>query len=357
MATKLEYQKLYTVDLFSEILLSWGTGCAIHCLENDTWWSIHNNQLVQQDLSSPSNHVVIKSALDFPTPDINGFIQLVDSTTYQITGIVSGGFKFLCGVKSSFVGIDRVNDKLLSTTTGTMFTMDGTTTTKSNILFGDITIGAVNGTLFNVTSPTANQAIGMINTTIMQTANLGTINNISTWAMTNCVMRNGATNSGFVITGNNGTIKCRLGVFSNNVGTTFDFGTSVNQVMDFNNNQIDDSIGQTFISAITGSATLLGKLNNNIFTGAGNHIVGVTENDWKFDGNLGIVNTPIVTSYVYEQSIPSDTWIVNHNLGFHPNVTVVDSADTAVIGGITYNSLNQLTLNFAAGFSGNAYLS
>lgn len=359
MAVKLKNRIEYEVDTFSDIILDWGNGCIIHCLENNTWWNIINGVLVEQLTKTVINRKVIANSNDFPTPDVNGFIQLADFTTYQINGFVSGNFKFKLGIKTSFTGIDRVNDKLLSTTTGVMFDMDGTVTPKSNIFFIDITIGAVNGTLFNVVSSAQNQAIGMISVTISATKHLGVINNISTWAMTNCVMRNTSTNSGFVITGNNGTIKSRLAVFSNNAGTMFDFTNSTNEVIDFNNNQIASSSGQTFMSAILSNVSVWGKLNNNTFTGAGSYITGITgsSNIWSFIGNLGIANNSVVTSYTHNQSTPSDTWIVTHNLGFHPNVIIVDSANSVVIGGTTYNSLNQLTLYFATGFSGIAYLS
>lgn len=359
MAVRIKNNILYEVDLFSEIALSWGNGCLINCLENNTWWNIINGTLVEQLTKTISNHKVIGKDTDFPTPDVNGFIQLADFTTYEINGTITGDFKFKCGIKTSFTGIDRVNDKLLSTTTGVMFDMDGTAGSKSNILFSDITIGCANGTLLNVVSPSQNQAVGMISVTISATKHLGIINNISTWAMTNCVMRNTATNSGFVITGNNGTIKSRLGVFGNNVGTMFDFTGSTNEVIDFNNNQISSSTGQTFISAIPSNASVWGKLNNNCFTGVGSYITGVTasSNLWSFIGNLGVENTSVLANYTHSQSTPADTWVVTHNLGFHPNVTIVDSANSVVIGGVTYNSLNQLTLDFAAGFSGSAYLS
>jgi hypothetical protein len=62
-------------------------------------------------------------------------------------------------------------------------------------------------------------------------------------------------------------------------------------------------------------------------------------------------------SYTYKQSAASDTWIINHNLGFNPSVTVLDSAGTTVIGEIEYNTVNKLTLKFSTAFSGTAYLS
>jgi hypothetical protein len=49
--------------------------------------------------------------------------------------------------------------------------------------------------------------------------------------------------------------------------------------------------------------------------------------------------------------------VINHNLGFKPNVTVKTSAGDVLETGIDYNSNNQLTLTMAQPFSGTAYLS
>jgi len=61
------------------------------------------------------------------------------------------------------------------------------------------------------------------------------------------------------------------------------------------------------------------------------------------------------SNYVYTQSSPSATWVVNHNLNKYCSVTVVDSADNTVVGDVLYNSLNQVTLTFAGAFSGKAF--
>jgi hypothetical protein len=60
--------------------------------------------------------------------------------------------------------------------------------------------------------------------------------------------------------------------------------------------------------------------------------------------------------FVFNQNNPSATWTITHNLGRRPSVTVVDSAGTVVIGEVTYTSDNALTIQFSAGFSGQAYL-
>jgi len=60
--------------------------------------------------------------------------------------------------------------------------------------------------------------------------------------------------------------------------------------------------------------------------------------------------------HVHTQASPSSTWVINHTLGGKPSVTVVDSADTMVVGEVTYNSNSQVTVEFTAAFSGYAYL-
>ncbi len=49
--------------------------------------------------------------------------------------------------------------------------------------------------------------------------------------------------------------------------------------------------------------------------------------------------------------------IINHSLGFKPNVTIKNSAGDVLETGIDYNSNDILTLTMAQPFSGTAYLS
>lgn len=62
-------------------------------------------------------------------------------------------------------------------------------------------------------------------------------------------------------------------------------------------------------------------------------------------------------AYVHSQGPPSASWAVSHNLGWFPNVTVVDSGGSEVEGNVGYIDQNSLTLTFSAAFSGIAYLS
>jgi hypothetical protein len=75
-------------------------------------------------------------------------------------------------------------------------------------------------------------------------------------------------------------------------------------------------------------------------------------------GDTGDQGIPGVSgaSYVHNQAIASTTWIVNHNLGRYPSVTVIDSAGDEVEGDIKYNNSNQITLTFSAPFGGQAFI-
>ena len=62
-------------------------------------------------------------------------------------------------------------------------------------------------------------------------------------------------------------------------------------------------------------------------------------------------------TYVFENTeTASDTWVINHNLNKYPCVSVVDSSGTEVVGQITYNNINKLTITFKGAFKGKAYL-
>jgi hypothetical protein len=66
---------------------------------------------------------------------------------------------------------------------------------------------------------------------------------------------------------------------------------------------------------------------------------------------------PQALAYEHTQNAVSSSWVITHNLGFKPNVTVVDSGGTIYEGEITYTNSNSLTVSFSQAFSGKAYLS
>jgi len=74
-------------------------------------------------------------------------------------------------------------------------------------------------------------------------------------------------------------------------------------------------------------------------------------------GTTSTALEPQALAYEHTQGVVSSSWVITHNLGFKPNVTVVDSAGTIYEGEITYTNSNSLTVSFSQAFSGTAYLS
>jgi hypothetical protein len=62
------------------------------------------------------------------------------------------------------------------------------------------------------------------------------------------------------------------------------------------------------------------------------------------------------STFVFTQLTPASVWHIVHNLNRYPAVSIVDSAGSSVIGDVNYDDANTVTINFAAGFSGKAYL-
>lgn len=59
-------------------------------------------------------------------------------------------------------------------------------------------------------------------------------------------------------------------------------------------------------------------------------------------------------NFVHEQGLASNEWIVTHNLGKEPSITITDSAGTEVEGDVKHIDLNTTKLTFSAPFKGKA---
>lgn len=82
-------------------------------------------------------------------------------------------------------------------------------------------------------------------------------------------------------------------------------------------------------------------------------INGVTLSGNKTSDDLGLVADK---TFLHQQTVASDTWVIVHNLNKYPSVAVIDSAGNEVIGEISYDDKNQVTLKFEGGFKGVATL-
>jgi hypothetical protein len=61
-------------------------------------------------------------------------------------------------------------------------------------------------------------------------------------------------------------------------------------------------------------------------------------------------------NYVHSQAAASATWNVQHNLDKFPSVTSVNINNIEMYGEVVFNDLNNLTINFSAAFSGQAFI-
>jgi hypothetical protein len=61
-------------------------------------------------------------------------------------------------------------------------------------------------------------------------------------------------------------------------------------------------------------------------------------------------------NYIHYQDTPSNKWIIVHNLGKFPSVSITNSAGEQVIADVIYKSLNEVEVNCIGAFAGVAYL-
>lgn len=70
----------------------------------------------------------------------------------------------------------------------------------------------------------------------------------------------------------------------------------------------------------------------------------------------GFANLQSRTTFVYTQNVASDTWVIEHNLGRFPSVTIVDSAGTVFIPERQYIDNNTCIAKMIGAMTGTAYL-
>lgn len=61
--------------------------------------------------------------------------------------------------------------------------------------------------------------------------------------------------------------------------------------------------------------------------------------------------------YEHVQVPVTSNWLIEHNLGFHPQVWAFDSARSSVEGEVEHLDMNSLIIHFTSAFAGGAYLS
>lgn len=62
-------------------------------------------------------------------------------------------------------------------------------------------------------------------------------------------------------------------------------------------------------------------------------------------------------TYNHEQTTPNASWVINHNLGFYPNVTAFDDIGRVIEAAEIHHSVNQLEIQLLSPRAGTARLS
>jgi hypothetical protein len=96
------------------------------------------------------------------------------------------------------------------------------------------------------------------------------------------------------------------------------------------------------------SERTVGKIFNSI-----NDRISVIETSETAGSSSGSTSD---ANYIHNQTVAASIWTVNHNLGKYPSVSIVDSANSVVVGEVDYTDINSLTVLFSGAFSGKAYL-
>tara|TARA_R100001079_G_C4438618_1_gene147663 strand:- start:902 stop:1255 length:354 start_codon:yes stop_codon:yes gene_type:complete len=110
------------------------------------------------------------------------------------------------------------------------------------------------------------------------------------------------------------------------------------------------------ITTPAGNVVRLSDSTRNKVTTSGN-VVTVVAVGTQGPAGAGDLN------FVHTQSVASSTWLVTHNLGKYPSVSVVDTSETEVVGKVIYkdwatgnSSSTKLQILFTAAFAGKAFL-
>lgn len=107
------------------------------------------------------------------------------------------------------------------------------------------------------------------------------------------------------------------------------------------------------------SASDVGALSDTISYGASlswqDGVLYLIDQEGNILGSVQI-DIPKVETYTHEQGVPSNTWIIQHNLNRYPSVTLVDSAGTMFTAVVQYNGPNQCVVTMNGATTGKAYL-
>ena len=133
------------------------------------------------------------------------------------------------------------------------------------------------------------------------------------------------------------------------IDTVFEINASPTKVSQLENDldfQTGEEVEQSIQEAIEPIEV---EINTKVETIEGSDLIGVSR----------VENEVTITSktFVFEQGMASNEWVITHNLNKQPTVIAVDSSDRVQIPDeVIYNNENQVTIQFVSAFAGKAYL-
>jgi hypothetical protein len=248
-----------------------------------------------------NNYVIVKSASDFPA-SVSGVITLVAGTLYEINGTIVLSDKIDMN-GCSVTGGDPLNDKLVYTGTGELFTGSNA----GNLKF--LTLVAASGKVFNVNGGGAAKNFIVQNCYILGCNTVGTI-------------------QGYAGTVYFGTVA----YFSNQNGVTFTNNTNVllnNMLWDVSNYNTYETFSGTFnaiqilggdrYANLSNTATALdisgitslsvGSLKVVLFVGTGTYVMGSFTNAWEAEATgISTEKDDVASGNIYLNSPTTSTF-------------------------------------------------
>jgi hypothetical protein len=121
-------------------------------------------------------------------------------------------------------------------------------------------------------------------------------------------------------------------------------------------------VASTLNSKNNGAIIIRPTLGSNINNDEGVKITSPSNNDLlQYKSSSGLWENVSISSvadknFVYTQSVPSSVWNINHLLNKKASIVIVDSGGTIVEGDVSYIDDNNITVSFAAAFTGKAFI-
>jgi len=90
----------------------------------------------------------------------------------------------------------------------------------------------------------------------------------------------------------------------------------------------------------------------------GNERIAMDQDGQTVDATAQQIASLAATSagYIHTQSVPAETWTINHNLGFRPSVELLDSGGQEIDGAVSHPSVNQTVITLSPATAGLARL-